>query len=69
MLKYDFTKSLIANIKACIGWINFLIPEGENSRKALEQTQEDTDAALCEVAEMLAEQEEAIVELAELIGG
>lgn len=29
----------------------------------------DIEAALCELAEMLAEQEEAIVELAEIVGG
>lgn len=29
----------------------------------------DLESALCELAEMLAEQEEAIVELAEMIGG
>lgn len=31
--------------------------------------QEDVYAALCELAEMLAEQEDAIVELAEMVGG
>lgn len=76
MLKYDFAKSLIANIKACIGWINFLIPDSENSRKALEQAQDETNSALCEVAELSADNEvniedltQAVIELAELIGG
>lgn len=76
MLKYDYKKSLIANIKSCMSWINFILPDSASSRKALEQAQEDTDAALCEVAEMTANNEvniedlaQAVLELAALIGG
>ena len=43
--------------------------ENDRLRAALNEKTMETEAALCELAELFAEQDDAIVELAELIEG
>ena len=46
MLKYNFGRSMIANIQACMSWINFLLPDAKNTRAAI-QSQIDEQTELC----------------------
>lgn len=44
MLEYDFKKSIIANIKRSIGWINFLLADNPNAKQYLQsQIDEQTE--------------------------